>query len=277
MKKALIVLLSLILIIIASGCTGNASRDPLAQNPASTIKKVKDKKKLVIGTGITNLPFEMIDKQGDPIGYDVDLGKAMGKALGVEVEFKQMKFGRLIPALQNGDIDLVVAAMIISGDRALAVSFSKPYFTAGQILMVPKTDTATTTWKELDVKGKQIAASQGTAGALLAKQLFKQATVQYFENEAAATLAISQGQADGMITDESVVRDSQKKDDSKVKGIYEIISSENLGIATALNDMETVLWLNSFVDAYKNSPDEKASMEKWFESTDWKSNVEENK
>ena len=82
------------------------------------------------------MPFEMTDVDGNFIGYDIDLGKAIGESLGVEVEFKQYEFSGLIPALQVGEIDILLAGMTIRGDRAAAVSFSDTYFATGQVLMV---------------------------------------------------------------------------------------------------------------------------------------------
>jgi polar amino acid transport system substrate-binding protein len=74
-----------------------------------------------------------------------------------------------------------------------------------------------------------------------------------------------------------VVREYEAQKDYNVKGIYDLISSENLGIAVQLNDLETVQWLNSFLASYKNSPEERASADKWFHSSDWRNNVEPKK
>lgn len=275
MKKVFIALLSLLLIVVAAGCSQDAA-SPTQQAP-SMIDKVKEKKKLVIGTGVAYLPFEMKDKQGNFVGYDADMGRAIGKALNVDVEFKQMKFSGLIPALQTGDIDMAIAAMTIRGDRALTVSFSNPYYSTGQVVMVSKNDSATKSWQDLDKPGKKIAVSQGTTGALLAKQIFKQAQVMDFENVASASLALTQGQADGVVSEEVVIREYESQAGSNVRGIYDLISSENLGIAVSLNDFATVQWLNSFLDSYKNSPEDKASVDKWFHSSDWRANVEPKK
>ncbi|HZG79173.1 MAG TPA: transporter substrate-binding domain-containing protein [Brevibacillus sp.] len=272
MKKAIIVMLSFLLMAV-TGCSQQAGAGPEQKAP-STIQKVKDKKKLVVGTGSAYMPFEMKDKQGNFIGYDIDMMTALGKALGVEVEFKQMKFSGLIPALQTGDIDMAVSAMTIRGDRALSVSFSNPYYSTGQVFMVPKTDTTTKSWQDLDKPDKKIAVSQGTTGALLAKQIFKQAKVLDFEGVPAAAMAMNQGQADGVITEEVVVREYEQNPSFQTRGIYDLISTDNLGIAVPLNDVETVLWINSFLASYKGGLEDQASIEKWFHSSDWRSEVE---
>ena len=166
MKKIVsLVVVTLLLFSVLVGCSQQAGTGTTEK---STVEKVLANKKLVVGTAPGYLPFEMKDTQGNFIGYDIDLGKAIGASLGVPVEFKQYSFSALIPALQTGEIDMLIAGMTIRGDRALAVSFSDPYYATGQVLMLPSSDTVTTSWQDLDVAGKKIAASQGTTGALLA-------------------------------------------------------------------------------------------------------------
>ncbi|NLK08624.1 MAG: transporter substrate-binding domain-containing protein [Firmicutes bacterium] len=238
-------------------------------NAKSTIQKVLSKKELIIGTAPGYLPFEMLDKQGNFMGYDVDLGKAIAESLGVSVEFKQFPFAGIIPALQTGEIDMVIAGMTIRGDRALAVSFSNPYYATGQVLMVPAHDNTTSSWQDLNVKGKRIAISQGTTGALLAKQIFKEPTLMDFEDFPSATLALVNGMADALIYDEPAIRMYETMQEDSVRGVYDLISAENLGVAVAYGDFETVHWLNSFLYAYVNSPAEIESRDKWFHQTDW--------
>jgi polar amino acid transport system substrate-binding protein len=274
MKKTIyLTMLAVLVLGVLAGCTQQANT-PAAEQ--STIERIVAKKKVVIGTAPGYLPFEMKDKQDNFIGYDIDLGKAIAAALKVEVEFKQYDFSALIPALQIGEIDLLIAGMTIRGDRALAVSFSDPYYATGQVLMVPAKDTKTALWKDLDVAGKKIAAAQGTTGALLAKQLFKNATVVDYDDFPTAAMALTQGQADGMLYDEPAIRIYEVMQKSSVRGIYDLISAENLGIAVKLNDLKTVQWLNSFLQFYINSPEELASRTKWFETSDWMDDVEGN-
>jgi len=270
MKKILSVLMVVLLMFSLIACSSNATATTSSsEKTQSAIEKVQQKKKLVIGTAPGYLPFEMKDVNGNFVGYDIDIGKAIAEALGVEVEFKQYEFSGLIPALQTGDIDMVIAAMTIRGDRALAVSFSNPYYATGQVLMVSGNDTTTKSWKDLDVAGKTIAVSQGTTGALLAKQLFKNAQVVDYSDFPTASLAIVQGKADGIIYDEPGIRMYEIMNPGKVRGIYDLISAENLGIVVRHNDVETVLWLNAFLEGYRNSPRDLESIEKWFKSTDW--------
>lgn len=280
MKKILPLLISLTLAgsVFLSGCGQQASAAGVSKDSSTpTIQKVLDKKKLVIGTAPGYLPFEMKDKQGNFIGYDIDLGNAIGAALKVPVEFKQFEFAGLIPALQTGDIDMLIAGMTIRGDRALSVSFSNPYYATGQVLMVSAKDQTANSWEDLDQAGKKIAVSQGTTGALLAKQIYKNAKVVDYQDFPTAGMALLQGQADGIVYDEPAIRMFETMNKAGVRGIYTLISNENLGIAVRHDDFGTVQWLNSFLYAYKGSPTELKSLDKWFKSKDWIDTVEQKK
>ncbi|WP_028776345.1 transporter substrate-binding domain-containing protein [Shimazuella kribbensis] len=273
MKKYIVLLISLFMVLLTACGGGNGS----VSSENSTLDKIVEKKKLVIGTAPGYLPFDMKDKKGNYVGYDMDLARAIGKSLNVEVEFKQYEFSGLIPALQTGDIDIVLAGMTMRGDRALSVGFSNPYYSTGQALMVPTGDSTTTNYQQLDQAGKTIAVAQGTTGALLAKQVFKKAKVVDYPDFPSAGMAMTQGEADGIVYDEPAIKIFINMNPSKVKQVSGLISSENLGIAVKSNDFKMIQWLNSFLYSYRNSPDDIASINKWFKSTDWMNQVDQKK
>ncbi|WP_144511952.1 transporter substrate-binding domain-containing protein [Bacillus sp. FJAT-22090] len=272
MKKWLAAVLMITVLIIA-GCSNDSGGGVSTEN--STIQKALKNKKLVIGMSTGYFPFDMKNPNGDFVGYDADTAEALAKALGVEVEYKQFTFDGLIPALQTGEVDMVFAGMTIRGDRALAVSFADPYFQTGQAVMLPGKDTTTKTWQDLDVAGKKIAVGIGTTGALLAKDVFKNAQVMDFENFPDAAAALAAGKADGIVYDEPAIAIWKLQNGDKVRQLEGLISTENLGIALKKNDFETIQWVNSFLNSYLGSPAELASREKWFETSDWLDEVVE--
>ncbi|MDR1741170.1 MAG: transporter substrate-binding domain-containing protein [Synergistaceae bacterium] len=259
MKKFFLMLLALAL-LLAAGTAFAAD---------GTLDKVVKAGKIVIGTAPGYYPFEMVNKKGEFIGYDIDVGNALAEALGVKAEFRQFEFSGLIPALQTGEIDIILAAMSITGKRALTVSFSNPYFETGQVLMLPASDTTTTSWKDVDKKGKKIATPQGQTSALLAAAIVKNAEVVHFTGFPDTALALVNGQVDAIIYDQPGVIVYEARYPDKVRGVHELISLENLGIPCRLGDQAMVQWLNSFLFQYKGSPKELASRAKWMESRDW--------
>ena len=274
MKKWLAAVLMITVLIIA-GCSNDSGGGVSTEN--STIQKVLKEKKLIIGMSPGYFPFDMKDPNGDFVGYDVDTANALGAALGkdIKVEFKQFTFDGLISALQTGEVDMIFAGMTIRGDRALAVSFANPYFQTGQAVMLPGTDSATKTWQDLDVKGNKIAVGIGTTGALLAKDVFKNAEILDFEEFPSAAAAMAQGEADAVVYDEPAIAVWKLRNGDSIRQLEGLISTENLGIAIRKNDFETIQWVNSFLDSYLGSPAELTSREKWFETSDWLSEVVE--
>lgn len=273
MKKLLFAIIASLVIVLAA-CGGNGSEEG-GQTVNSTLQKIQKNKKLVVGTAPGYFPFEMKNTDGEFIGYDVDLANAMGKWLGVDVEFKQFVFDGLTPALQAGEVDMIIAGLTIRGDRALAVSLSQPYYTAGQAILLPGDDNATKSWEDLDVKGKKVAVGVGTTGAILAQDIFKNAEVMVFDDFPLAATAMGQGQADAVLYDEPAIAVWKAQQGDNVKVLPELLSKEKLGIAVQKNDFETIQWINSFLDSYVDSPEELTSREKWFDNSDWLNEVDE--
>ncbi|MFJ8262756.1 transporter substrate-binding domain-containing protein [Rummeliibacillus sp. NPDC094406] len=270
--KKVFVLLMIVLSVILTACGGSGADSSSSDSGTSTIEKVKKNKKIVIGTAPGYAPFEMVDLKGKYVGYDIDTAKAIGKALGVKVEFKEYSFDGLIAALQVGEIDMIVSGMTITGPRALSVSFANPYYKTKQVALVPSSDTTTKEWTDLDKKGMKIATVIGTTGQLITKNTFKHAEIKDYKEMPAAALAMISGQIDGVVYDESSVR-IWNKENGKSRVIDNQISAENLGIALKHNDLKTVQWLNSFLYSYIDGPDELKSRKYWFESDEWYDNI----
>lgn len=73
------------------------------------------------------IPWAMHDKDGNPIGFEVDVAKKMARDLGVEVEFYPDEFHYLIPDLLDNRFDLIISGFSMSTNRAMQVNFRAPY------------------------------------------------------------------------------------------------------------------------------------------------------
>ena len=132
---AVVIIASLLL----SACTavqpgatsGAASSGAAAGTTAAAdeglLGKIKERGKIVVGTSADYPPYESIDADGKFVGFDMDMARAIGEKLGVEVEFQDMPFDSLIAAVQEGKIDVVIAAMQATPERDETVDFSMPY------------------------------------------------------------------------------------------------------------------------------------------------------
>ncbi|HAY98882.1 MULTISPECIES: basic amino acid ABC transporter substrate-binding protein [unclassified Mesotoga] len=91
--------------------------------------------KYVVGTSADFPPFESVEN-GVFVGFDIDLINAIAEEMGFEVEIRDMSFDSLIAALVSGNLDIVISGMTITDEREEVVSFSKPYWTADQSVVV---------------------------------------------------------------------------------------------------------------------------------------------
>ncbi|MFN6991886.1 MAG: transporter substrate-binding domain-containing protein, partial [Fervidobacterium sp.] len=103
-----------------------------------SLAEIKKRGKLLVGTEPTFPPFEFVDEKNQVVGFDIDIANELAKRLGVKVEIVNLPFDSLIPALQQGKVDIIIAGMTITEERAKVVDFSKPYFEANQAIVVRK-------------------------------------------------------------------------------------------------------------------------------------------
>jgi polar amino acid transport system substrate-binding protein len=126
--------------------------------------------KIRIGSNIQNPPNNFYAADGKtPIGSEVDLAKAVGRKLGVEMAYEDMAFGSLITSLQAGRIDLTMAAMNDTKERQKSIDFVD-YFTSGITIMVQKGNPAGIKSPD-DLCGKTVAVNSGSSQETYAKGL----------------------------------------------------------------------------------------------------------
>ena len=117
---------------------------------------------LTVGTNAEFPPFEYVDDNGEPDGFDMALVKAIGEKMGVTVEIQNMEFDSLVSSIGN-KIDIAAAGMTITDERKNTVDFSDPYYEALQYVIVPKDSDIKAV---ADLSGKNIGTQLGTTGDL---------------------------------------------------------------------------------------------------------------
>ena len=154
--------------------------------------------KLVMGTNAAFPPYEFTDGNGEIVGIDAEIAKAVADKMGVELEIKDMEFDSLIPAVQGGSIDVALAGMTVTEKRLESVNFSDTYATGVQVIIV-KEDSEIASVDDLE--GKKIGVQSGTTGDIYATDDYGQENVSQFSNGSLAVQALMNGQVDCVIID----------------------------------------------------------------------------
>ncbi|MGD9611537.1 MAG: ABC transporter substrate-binding protein [Kiritimatiellia bacterium] len=162
----------------------------------------KDANVLTLGTDAKFPPFEMRGGAtgADVVGFDVDVAQAIAAAAGKQLQIVEMDFDRLLPALADGKVDLVMAALSITPERRELADFSAPYYKATQVALILAGGPVPETKDEL--KGMRTAALAGTTGFALAEELTSAENLRAVASPQAAAVDLMNSQVDLAILDE---------------------------------------------------------------------------
>lgn len=205
-KRTLLVILTLVAIGLAAWLV--LAR--LGGEEDKTWARIQGEGLMRVGIDASWPPFEFINDDGQIVGLDVDLARAIGQRLGIEVEFINVGFDSLYDALYVGRFDAIISALpydpLLYGDVAYSIS----YFNAGQVLVVRSDETeisesANQRISEAnDLSGKRLGVEWGSEGDVVGRQLQKKIEDLSLENYMAPQdmlSALKEGQVEAAIVD----------------------------------------------------------------------------
>jgi len=230
---------------------------------AGTLAEIKGRGKLIIGTEPTFPPFEYVNENNEIVGFDIDIAKKIAEELGVELEILNLPFDSLIPALMSDKIDLIVAGMTITEERAKVIDFSIPYFNANQAIVV-REDGNFKPEKLEDLIGKKVAVQLGTTGDLVVSEIEK-VTITRFQKFTDAFLELQNKRVDAVVLDEAVANAYVKTFPKFIISAV-IDTGEKYGIGVKKGNTELLDFVNSVLSNMFKSPYD-LLVEKWFEET----------
>lgn len=220
-------------------------------------------KVLKIGAEMTFPPFEFQEEGNkEYVGFDMDLARAVAKQMGCEPQIQNIGFDGLIPALEAGNIDIVVSGMSITEERKNKVTFSKPYYKSGLSIVVKNDNTTIKNFKDLE--GKTIAVQIGTTGAAEAKKI-KDAKVREYNSNSEAYMELKIGGVDAVVNDLPVNEYYMAKSgDKNAKILSEVMNAEEYGMAVIKKNTELAGKVNNALDELKKNGEYEKIYMKWF-------------
>lgn len=163
-------------------------------------------KPLIIATDGAYPPFSEVDASGNMIGFDIDIAKALCAEMKRECEFKQIDWEGLIPALNNEQIDAIVASMNANDERRQVIEFTQPYYHNPGIFVRAKGSNVEMT--EAGLKGKTIGVLSASVFDTYATDHFeKWAKIDRYTSQDDANLDAKKGVVDVLFADKIVLQD----------------------------------------------------------------------
>ncbi len=245
----------------------------------STLNKIVQRGELIVGMEPGYMPFEMKDKKGRIIGYDVDMAKQMAKEMGVKVKFVSTAWDGIIAGLVTEKYDIIMSGMTITQQRNLKVNFANPYIVVGQTIMMKNSlGSKIKTARDLDQPQYTVATKLGVTGEIATRKFFKKAKIITFETEADAASEVLNGRADAIIYDQpyNVLFMSDKGKDRLIH-LDTPLTYEPLGWAIRKGDPDFLNWINNFLSQMKQDKVvnfHENLYKKWLVDTKWLKRVQ---
>ena len=265
--------------VLVSTLTGvSALADDINLWKKSTLNKILERNELIVGMNPEYMPFNMKDKKGRIIGYDVDMAKNMAKAMGVKLKIVSTSWDGIIAGLLTSKYDIIMSGMTITQERNLKINFSDPYVVVGQTMMVHKSIAGKIkNVKDLDKPEYTIVTKLGTTGEIATRKFFKKAKIVTFDGEADAAIEVLNGRASAMVYDKTYNLLFMSDKGSKTLVHFDTpLTYEPFGWAHRKGDPDFTNWLNAYLRQIKSDTIVNFHQKldkKWLKETKWLSRV----
>lgn len=231
---------------------------------------------LKVGTTPTYVPFEMTDKQGRIIGFEIDLLQAMSRALGVELELVAVPYTQLLSGLMANKFDLIGSGMTVTQERNLQLNFSDSFIVVGQsVLLNSRLAGRVSSIEDLDEAGYRIAVAEGTTGEAAAQRFLGAARLQRFTAPEDGVRQVVEGKADAFIYDAPYnLIAMTRPENSALLTLEQPFTFEPLAFGLKKGDYDSVNWINHFLNQVAQDGTYDQLHDKWFRDTAWLAEIE---
>jgi polar amino acid transport system substrate-binding protein len=238
---------------------------------APVLDRILAKKELVVGMAADMPPLNMTLKDGSIVGLEVDLATLLANGIGVKLALKPMPFNDLLPALEAGQVDLILSGMTMTPLRNTKVAFAGPYFGSGKSILIKQENAAAlrsiATMNNPDVA---LAALKGSTSQLFVERLIPKAKLVPTDDYDQAIAMVLDGKVQAMVADFPICNVSVfRYRDKGLTTLKSPLNYEPIGIAMLPTDALLLNWAQNFVTTMLNSGDLELLRQKWFEDPSW--------
>ena len=244
--------------------------DATAQD-SPALDRIVETSTLRVGMSGSQPPFNMKARDGAPMGLEVDLAKALAAMMKVEAQIVEKPFADLIPALERGEVDIVLSGMSITAERSAAVSFVGPYVMSGKSILTKSATLAAIQdagdLNESDIR--LVALANSTSETFVRTNLpAAQLTTVASYDEAIEMLRADQTGA--LIADMPICMLTVMRYPTEgFTTLDQPLTLEPIGIAVPANDPQLENLVRNYVAALEGTGILEALRKAWFENSSW--------
>jgi polar amino acid transport system substrate-binding protein len=216
--------------------------------------------KIQVATDATWPPFEYVNDAKEIVGFDIDLMNAIADKENLDIEFVNVGFDPLLAGMAQGTYDMAISSITITVDRQKDMLFSNPYYAAGQIIVVQKSNTMVTSKNNLT---GDVGAQLGTTGAMEVEKIAG-ATLVNYDDIGLAFQALKNGQINAVICDNPVALQYVATNPNDLKTVGTVFTDEFYGIAVAKGKTDLLEKINAGLEEVLGEGIIETLEEKWY-------------
>lgn len=235
-------------LLLVSGCNTIQATDEPASAPV--LSRIEQRGELILGTSANMAPMTFKGEDGKVIGLDIDLARLMAVSMDVKLTIKTMPFADLLPALKNGDVDVVISNMTITPKRNMHAAFVGPYMTSGKCIITREESIAKAEESDnLNTSETRMAVMKGSTSEDFLRVMLPDATIITTASDDEAIQMVRDDKVGGVLTDYPICLSTVKNhpDDGFIP-LFSLLNYEPIGIALPGNDPLFVNWTENFLE-----------------------------
>ncbi len=216
-------------------------------------------------------PWTIKTPSGELVGFEIEVSNRLASDMGVKPEYKVYEWDDLIPALQQGEIDIIAAGMAITAARALQVEFTQPSAISGVgIATNTKMTKDIETLADLNQSDIVIAAVTGTKSYSIADMFFDKATIKAYATPALAETEVLEGRAHVYLAGMPAARYLARRASDKVDvPVDKPLLAHSEAIAVRKGEQGLLNFLNAWITAKQSDQWMATTRSYWFEAMSW--------
>ncbi|CDT61152.1 transporter substrate-binding domain-containing protein [Vibrio sp. Sgm 22] len=247
---------------------------PALASETPNLDKINERGSLRVGMS-TFVPWAMRNKQGDLVGFEIDVAKRLAEDSGWKVEFVPTAWDGIIPSLLSNKFDVIIGGLSITEARAKSVLFTEPYSHSGvQLAANKELAEGFTQISDFDSRRVKIAARRGAFTVQVARETFPKAKVLQFDDDAQAFQEVLNGNAHAVIASSpKPEHEAIKNADTLFIPFEERLSKGNEAFAVRLGETDKTEFFNEWIKARTEDGWLKERYEYWFSTLDWQDQI----
>ncbi len=248
---------------------------PSATSPSPVLNRIQGKGELVVGTAASMPPLNMTTKTGEIIGLEIDLARAMAEAMNVKLRLTPIPFAGLLPALEAGQVDMILSGMTMTPVRNMKVAFVGPYFISGKSFLTKEaTMTSGKGSADLNNPNMRLAALRSSTSQTFVQQTIPKATLVLTRDYDEAIALVLQDKVDAMIADfPACIFTVHRYPDRGLYALATPLTYEPIGIAMPGNDPLLVNWTQNWLRELEATGALEQTRDRWFKDVSWLSRL----